>query len=135
MVNEKRAAPLKKGAAVIGPGMEVSLLKENGDMRKEELMKLLDNKPLMAAIAAKNEIRDTQKRLIDAREVLCEVGADEPALKFVDEKIKELGEISKCYGILLEDAWRLTWQEESIVKRHMGKSAAELERLPGELRL
>jgi DNA polymerase IIIc chi subunit len=99
-------------------------------MTKEMLKACLDNKLLMDAIETKAAIDKTRAALAEAASVLKEVGADERAVQEARDKCKEYTKIGRHYGRLIQDTWHVTWQMEAAIKKHMGKTGGELERLP-----
>ena len=99
-------------------------------MQKEVLRGYLRNYPLMHAIDQKKEIDETKNRLMDAIQVLREVGASETTIDDATSKHDEYKKISQAYGNLIGDTWGITWQMESIIRKYTDYLLDDIDRLP-----
>ena len=102
-------------------------------MTHEALRAYLHNEPLISVIKAKSAIDVIRKSLCTALCIMNDVGISKPACMEVQAKIDEYGKISKCYGIMLEDAFNVTWQAEATIRKYIDCTDADIDRLPSKL--
>jgi len=91
-------------------------------MAKINIQPYLDNAAFMAAYEAKREIDNTKKELAAALAILGKTNADETAITGAKAKHEEFQNISKAYGILLEDGFGATWHVEYAITEHLERS-------------
>ena len=102
-------------------------------MKREQLRAYLHNPPLILAIAQKEAVDKTRKRLIDAVNLMCGLGISKAAQAEVNGKLDEYAKISRNYGNFLEDTWGVTWQAEIVIKAYADYPDDEIDQLPETL--
>ncbi|GHV36233.1 hypothetical protein FACS1894187_10470 [Synergistales bacterium] len=103
-------------------------------VNKETLRAYLHNKPLVQTVAQKRAVDDTRHELIKALTVLRTVNIGIATIKEVQAKIDEYAKISKHYGILLEDAFGVSWHKENIIKEYANCLDGDIDALPNEVK-
>jgi hypothetical protein len=103
-------------------------------MNRETLRNYLHNGPLVQAIDQKRSIDKTKQELLSAIQTLRETGIRDSLIDEVQGKYEEYQKISSHYGTLIEDAWNVSWQNESIIKRYIDCLDDDIDRLPDEIK-
>jgi len=101
-------------------------------MTREALWAYLHNEPLMAVIKAKSAIGETRKSLCEALRIMEETNVSKEACLEVQAKIGEYGSISRGYGIMLEDTFKVTWQAEAVIRKYLDCAYSEIDMLPAK---
>jgi len=102
-------------------------------MTRDTLRVYLHNEPLMAVIKAKSEIDEIRKSLREALQIMEETNISKEACAEVQAKITEYGNISRGYGIMLEDTFKVTWQAEAVIRQYPDCTDEEIDALPAKL--
>lgn len=106
-----------------------------GTLHRETLRSYLRNAPLVQAINQKQEIKDMERRLYAAMDVMREAGVDESAVKEVQVKADEYRKISRGYSEMIESVWGIPWQNEALISKYIDCNDDDIDKLPEYVRL
>lgn len=96
-------------------------------MTREELKKYISNIDLIHALEGYNAVSRTLKDIEDAIAVCQRFDINHAEL---DERTNEYRAYKNGYDLLFEDAFRLRWQQYTIIARHTNLTEEGVDNLP-----